>query len=178
MKTQDLNNCSSTNYSTLGDEIKRMNTSNYLKGEIVKFVLNNRPGYENLTFIEELVELTKLEWVLVQEDSYERTNTHNEFESHFMDIHFEMQHRHGRHLLVGRYAYENNPRRNYYVGFYFKVESIENGILNFSLISFISRYQKMNDLKNAVAEYEIKNNCFSWDLANHCKALTEKYLKN
>lgn len=175
---KDSINCNSTTYSAVEDDIKRLNNSNYLKGEIVKFVLNNIPGYENHTFIDELAELEKLEWVLVQEDTYERTNTQNEFESHFMDIHFEMQHRHGRHLLVGRYSYENNRRRNYYIGFYFKIESIENGTLYFTLTSFVSRFQKMNDLKNAVAEYEMKNNCFSRDLVTHRRALAEKYLKN
>ena len=95
-----------------------------------------------------------------------------------MDIHFESQNRHGRHLLVGRYPFENNRRKCYYVGFYFRVESIEDETLSFSLISFTSKYEKMNDLKNAVAEYELKNDCFGCKSTNHYLALTKKYLNN
>jgi hypothetical protein len=116
--------------------------------------------------------------VLVHHERVERTNAYNEHSSHFMDIHFEQQNRYGRHLLVGRYAYESNPRKCYYVGFYFKVESIENGILYYSYISFDSKYQRMNDLKNAVAEYEQKNNCFASKTASNYIALSEKYFKN
>jgi len=178
MKTQDFNNCSSINYSSIIMDSNRMSNSNLLKRQIVKFVLKNVAGFENLTFLEKLEDLEKLEWVFVHEDSFERNNTLEKFESHFLDIHFERQNRHGRHLLVGRYPYENNRRKYYYIGFYLTVESIENGTLYFSVVSFTSRYQNMRDLKNAVAIYEMKNNCFCSEVPNNFLELSEKYLNN